>query len=206
MARLKLGIAKLNSADLIFYCISIQNKMKNNVHFPNPTPSLAEIDAKCESLKVLDINGQSGDRIAIHERNTVADELKKLLRTLSLYVALVADGSAKIILSSGFDIRKDASPTAPLSRPADLIAKRSDYTGMVKLKWAPVKNAINCQVELTTTDPNDLQTEWATIGVTSQSKITIGNLTPGINYYFRIKAFGRRHESPYSDPALIMAA
>jgi hypothetical protein len=134
MAKLKLGIAKLNSTVLIFYCISIQNKMKSNAHLPKPTPSLTEIDAKYESLKELDIQGQSGDRTAIVGRNAAAEELKKLLRTLSLNIALIADGNGVAILSSGYEISRESSPTAPLSRPAALLAKRSDREEQVKLK------------------------------------------------------------------------
>jgi hypothetical protein len=206
MAKLKLGIAKLNSADLIFYCISIQNKMKSNAHLPNPTPSLTQIDAKCESLKELDIQGQSGDRTAIVGRNAAAEQLKKLLRTLSLYIALVADGNGVVILSSGYEISREPSPPAPLSKPAALLAKRSDREGQVKLKWVPVRNAVNCQIEITTTEPTDSQAKWESVGVTSKSKFVVEDLTPGTYYWFRIKAFGRRHESPYSKPALTMAS
>jgi hypothetical protein len=206
MAKLKLGIAKLNSTVLIFYCISIQNKMKSNAHLPNSTPSLTEIDAKCESLKKLNIQGKSGDRIAIVGRNAAAEELKKLLRTLSLYIALIDDGNGVVILSSGYEISREPSPTAPLSRPAALLAKRSDREGQVKLKWVPARNAVNCQIEITTTESTDSQTQWESVGVTSKSTFVVEDLTPGKYYWFRIRAFGRRYESPYSNPALIMAA
>jgi len=206
MAKLKLGIAKLNSADLIFFCKRVETKLTGNENFPDPTPSLAAITTKREELTALDIRSQTGDRTAIYERNTVAKELKNMLRTLSLYISLMAMGDAEIILSSGFELRKASSPTAPLSRPSDLLARRSDHAGKVKLKWRPVKNAVNSVIELTTDDPNEPTTKWSTAGLTSQSKFMVENLTPGIYYWFRVKAFGRRHQSPYSDPALIMAA
>lgn len=206
MARLKLDIAKLNAADLIFYCISIQNKIKGNSHFPNPTPSLTEIDAKRESLIAMDIKGQSGDRVAIKGRNAESHELKKLLRTLSLYVAMVANGDKSILLSSGFGVRREPSPTAHLFKPANLIARRSDNKGQIIVKWAPVKNAVSCQIEMTTTDPADSQTRWESVGVTSKSKFVVEDLTLGTYYWFRIKAIGRGQESPFSDHTLIMAA
>ncbi|MCZ4410350.1 fibronectin type III domain-containing protein [Cryomorphaceae bacterium 1068] len=206
MAKLKLGIAKLNTSDLIFYCLSVESSMNGNAHFPDPSPTLAEIAVKREKLEALDIKSSDGDRIAIANRNTVTDELKNMLRKLSLYVSFMAEGDANVILTSGFDIRKEANETAPLQRPESLMAKRTDYGGMVKLKWKPVVNSVSNHVEMTTTDPNDQNSEWATVGITSKSKINIGNLTPGTYYWFRVKAYGRRHESPFSDPALIMAA
>jgi hypothetical protein len=206
MAKLKLGIAKLNTADLIFYCNGIESSMAGNADFPNPTPTLAEITAKRKELETLESKSSTGDRVAIFGRNRVADDLKNMLRKLSLYVALVADGDGNIILSSGFDIRKKPSPIATISRPAALKAQRSDHKGKVKLKWALVKNAVNYQVEMTTTDPNDEKTEWVLVKSTTKSKVYIEDLIPGKYYWFRVKAFARNHESGFSDPALIMAA
>ncbi|MGB6037345.1 MAG: fibronectin type III domain-containing protein, partial [Cryomorphaceae bacterium] len=204
MAKLKLGIAKLNTADLIFYCNGIESSMSSNAHFPNPAPTLAEITAKREELEELDIKSSDGDRIAIYNRNTVADELKNMLRKLSLYVSFVADGDGNIILSSGFDIRKEPSPIATISRPAALKAQRSDHIGRVKLKWAPVKNAAYCRIEMTTTDPADEKAKWVIAESTTKSKVYIEDLIPGQYYWFRVKAFARLHESGYSDPAVIM--
>lgn len=89
MAKLKLGIAKLNATDLIFYCLSVESNMKGNAHFPNPTPTLTEIATKREELEILDVKSRDGDRVAIFNRKRVADELKHLLRKLSHYVSLV---------------------------------------------------------------------------------------------------------------------
>lgn len=206
MAKLKLGIAKLNATDLNFYCLSVESAMNGNAHFPDPSPTLAEIASKREELVMLESKSSDGDRIAIANRNTVTDELKNMLRKLSLYVSFVADGDGDVILSAGFELRKVANPTAPLQRPSSLQAKRTNHQGMVKLKWKPVVNSMSNHVEMTTSDPKEENSEWETVGITSQSKITIGTLIPGTYYWFRVKAYGRRDESGYSDPALIMAA
>jgi hypothetical protein len=206
MAKLKLGIAKLNVADLILSCSSIESLMAGNAHFPNPTPALAQISTKRTEVETWTSISSGGGKAAITRRNTAADELKNMLRKLSLYVSLPADGDENIILSSGFDIRKKPSPIATILRPAAVNAQRSDHEGKVKITWSPVKNAVNCQVEMATTDPNDEQTRWTTAGVTSKSKILVSDLKPGTYYWFRVKAFGRLHISGYSDPAMIMAA
>ncbi|MFT7055784.1 MAG: putative phage tail protein [Roseivirga sp.] len=62
------------------------------------------------------------------------------------------------------------------------------------------------KIEITTTESADSQTQWESVGVTSKSTFVVEDLTPGTYYWFRIRAFGRRYESPYSNPALIMVA
>jgi hypothetical protein len=206
MATLKLGLTKMNASELLAFSDRVVTEMTSNAHFPNPSPSLADISAKRAELESETIQSISGDRHAILRRNMKSDELKQLLRALSGYITMIAQGNGSIIVSSGFEIRRKSNPTGPLARPVNLKARRSDHTGRVKLQWTPVKNAINCQIEMTTTDPTEEKTEWATAGITSKSKIIIGNLVPGNYYWFRVKAFGRRHESGYSQPTIIMAA
>lgn len=196
----------MNATELLSFSDSVTAAMTGNSNFPNPSPSLADISAKRAELENEAFQSSSGDRHAILRRNQKSEELKQMLRALSGYIIMIAQGNGPIIISSGFELRRRSNPTGPLAIPVNLKARRSDHTGRVKLKWSPVKNAINCQVELTTTNPAHAATEWATAGITSKSKIIIGNLIPGNYYWFRVKAFGRRHESGYSQPTVIMAA
>lgn len=206
MAKLKLGIAKLNSTYLILYCANVVSKMDGNPRFPDPKPTLAEVAAKREELKALEIKSYDGDRVAIADRNTVANELKNMLRKLSLYVAFVAEGDAGAILSSGFYVRKESSPANSLLQPSAVKARRTDHKGRVRVNWKPVTNAVNYLVEMTTVDPNNSDSVWSISACTTRSKIDIDNLKPGTYYFFRVKACGRGKESGYSAPATVMAA
>ncbi|MCZ4410515.1 fibronectin type III domain-containing protein [Cryomorphaceae bacterium 1068] len=185
---------------------NVLKNMDGNANFPTPTPALADVTTKLDEFEDLALQAQFRDGRAILYRNKAGDELKDMLRTLGAYVSMVAEGDASIIVSAGFEVRSQSEPTPPLSDPTDLSATRSNRSGKVELDWETVKHALNYVVEMTTTDPVSPTAEWINAGTTSRSKFTVDNLEPGTYYWFRVKAFGRRDNSGYSDPAVVMAA
>jgi hypothetical protein len=207
MSKIKLGIASLSTKSLVTFSKDVERNMDGNANFSSPVPTVADLTAKRIEFVDATSTAQFGDRRAIFQRNTLGEELKEMLRQLGAYVAFVAQGDGNVILSSGFEVRRDAEPTPPLTEPADVSASRSGQSGQVFLDWAAVRYALNYQVELTTTDPVDPAAVWTPAGLSSKSKLTVDNLTPGTYYWFRVKAYGRRDEkSGFSDPALVMAA
>lgn len=206
MAILKGGTARLNPRSLVFFTRRLINKMTGNANFPDPDPSLADLTAKLTEFENLATAALNGGRAEVYNRNESAKELKAMLRTLADYVSLVAKGNGTLILSSGFDVRSEPEPAPPLTNPRGLEASRSSRSGEVTLDWTTVPNALNYQVEFTTTDPNLPEVNWVQSGVSSKSKYSVDNLSVGQYYWFRVKAYGRDDASGYSDPARVMAA
>ncbi|MCZ4409163.1 fibronectin type III domain-containing protein [Cryomorphaceae bacterium 1068] len=207
MSKIKMGIASLSTKSLVTFSKDVERNMDGNANFPSPVPTIAELTAKRIEFVDAASAAKFGDRRAIFQRNTLGEELKEMLRQLGAYVAFVAQGDGNVILSSGFEVRREAEPTPPITEPTDLNAERSGQSGQVILDWAAVRYALNYQVEMTTTDPADPAAVWSPAGLTSKSKMTVDNLNPGTYYWFRVKAYGRRDEkSGFSDPALVMAA
>jgi hypothetical protein len=86
------------------------------------------------------------------------------------------------------------------------MAKRSAKGGEVDLNWKAVAHGKAYQVEMTTTDPADLNAEWTVALVSSKSRVSVKNLTRGTMYWFRVKAISGDLTSPYSNVELVMAA
>jgi len=206
MAQIKIGLASLNPQSLVVFTRRILKNMDGNANFPTPTPALADVTIKLDEYVDLATQAQFRDKRAVLYRNQAGNELKVMLRTLAAYVTMVAEGDASIIVSSGFEVRNESDPAPPLTVPVDLRATRNSHSGKVELDWASVKNALNYLVEMTTTDPVSSAAEWINVGTTSRSKFMVDNLDPGTYYWFRVKAYGRRDNSAYSDPAVVMAA
>jgi hypothetical protein len=180
--------------------------MTDNPNFPNPTPALADITAKTEEFRELAKQARFRDKRYVYERNLVGKELKDMLRTLAAYVTMVAEKQGDVILSSGFDIRSEAEPVPPLTRPRDLEVFHDRESGMAELNWDTVRHALNYTVEMSAASPDGPDANWIEIGTTSKSKLMVDNLTQGAFYWFRVKANGTNGNSAFCPPKKYMAA
>jgi hypothetical protein len=206
MASIKAGLARLNAKSLSLFTRSLIQEMTGNANFSDPQPALADITTKLTEFEALSTTALNGTKRDLYRRNISEKELKNMLRTLSSYVAMVASGDGDVILSSGFDIKRESEPVPPLTRPVALKAMRSSHSGVVTLDWAKVENAVTYQVSMTTADPAVEAPQWIQTGLTTKSKLEVTNLIPGQYYWFRVMAVGRTDISAYSDPAMVMAA
>lgn len=205
MSNLKTGLDGLKPSDIVAKSIHIESKMENNVLFANPIPALADLTAARLELEARITAAAMGDRAAIALRKDQEKVVKTLLRKLGNYVQ-IASNSESDILSSGFEVRKTTASIGELSRPAALNVKRTDAEGAVSLSWKPVRGGQQYIVEISTKDPMTEAAEWVHLAYTGKSSHEADNLTPGTYYWFRVRALGRAGMSPYSDPAVVMAA
>lgn len=180
--------------------------MAGNANFPTPSPDLAIIEAKRVELNEWIGKSSFGDKRAIEMRRTVYAQLQELLRQLAGYIVSIAAGDGNVILSSGFEISKEKTPAAPVSRPVDLRINRTAYEGKVIIDWASVSNSQMYVVEMTMENPESAAAKWETIAMTTKSRHEVTDLIFGNYYYFKVKAVGPHNESPYSEVAFIRAA
>jgi hypothetical protein len=205
MYKLKMSIARLNPTALADFAQTLITRMTGNANFPDPQPALADLTAKKDELRALITAADDGTRRDRFVRNEAATELKNMIRVLGNYVSMVAAGDGDIILSSGFNIRREAEPLPPVTVPQSLTATATDHRGVVELDWERVEHALNYQV-LMSTDASAPLSEWAPVALTSKSKAEISNLVRGQAYFFRVQAVGRTNKSGFSNPAEVMAA
>ncbi len=201
----KVGLTGLKPSDLVAKSIQVESSMNSNPLFATPTPTLADVTAAREELEIRITAAAMGDRSAIALRKDQEKVLKTLLQKLASYVQ-IASNSESDILTSGFDVRRKGEAIGHLSRPAALDAKRTDAEGVVQLSWKPVNGSQHYIVEMTTSDPMTGSASWAHLAYTGKSNQEVTNLTPGTVYWFRVRALGSKGQSPFSDPAKVMAA
>ena len=205
MRRIKLGLDKLKPTDLLAKAIDVETKLTGNPVFPTPIPDLADLTAARTELEARITASNMGDRGAIARRKEQEKEVRDILRKLGSYVQLTSQTDSDI-LSSGFDLSKTPQPLTSLSRPQALKAMRSDMEGIVNLTWTAVRCGSQYVVELSAQDPQLEAAVWVHAAYTSRSNHQIDNLEPGKYYWFRVRALGNCGMSPYSDPAVVMAA
>jgi hypothetical protein len=93
----------------------------------------------------------------------------------------------------------NGTPNAP---PA-LSATRGDHEGEIDCSWDTVAGARSYAIEISLDPPTS--TSWKHSGVSTKSRSTIGSLTPGTRYWFRVSAVGTAGQSSWSDPAVCIA-
>lgn len=91
------GLAGASAAMLIEKCSTIISKMRGNVNYPSPTPSLADLTAANEALSAAAIAASRGDRELILVRKGHQQIVANMLRNLAGYVTMTADGDGAIL-------------------------------------------------------------------------------------------------------------
>jgi hypothetical protein len=112
--------------------------MTNNPNFPNPKPTLPELNAAIDELEQTYRNGLTGNRIMKRQQ---VQNLKNLIRLMGLLKAYVQNESGDDLekaLSSGMALKKAGIRISQIERVTNLRAKMMRTRGEVKLMWNPV--------------------------------------------------------------------
>jgi len=206
MKTARAGLTGLRPTDKVAKALLLDMKMTGNANFPTPSPTLAELLAGRGSLEVAIAEAMGGDHEKVFLRNKAEAELDKLIVRLAMYVSQVANGDAAIILSSGFELRKEGDPIGPLPAPSDLRGSTGELPGTTHLRWKPVHGAYYYQVYMSTTDPND-GASWVLVGMTSKASFDGTELEPATHVWYRVECLGAAgYVSSVSDPAKVFVA
>ena len=179
--------------------------LTDNPAFPDPMPSLVEIDEACDTLErasqVFEFNRGRVDKIT---RDDASTHLVQLLRRLAGYVQATCNGDHLLVRSTGFEVKKSRQPSEPMSAPLSVVAHRSVFPGQIDLRWSAVRNRRSYRVWITDGDPND-PTLWRVLGHTSRNHLNVEGLPSDVVHTFRVEAFGVLGYSPLSDIAAAKA-
>lgn len=204
MSKLKKNMNGLNATQLVDKSKFIEERMQGNLAFPDPVPALADITTARTALEDAITAAMDGGRTATAIRRARAKELELLLGQLAGYVSSIAEGNTLAILSSGFEVRRTASPVGELPAPVGLEASISAFAGRVDLRWKPVKHAVAYQVFKNGMDPADA-TAWQLAGISTRSSFRITGLAPASTTWFRVCAVGTAGTGPMSEVAHSLA-
>lgn len=201
MRTARAGLTGLRPTDKVAKALLLETKMTGNANFPTPDPTLVELKTGREALEMAIVEAASGDRVKIFERDVAEVELDQLIVREAMYVSNVAQGDAVVILSSGFDLRKEPSPIGPLDAPSELRTKTGTKPGELDLRWKPEYGAYYYQVYMTDKDPNS-GADWQLVAMTSSAHYAATGLPPATYVWFRVNCLGAKgFISPFSDPA-----
>jgi hypothetical protein len=188
--KLKIKKSYKNPSDtfILLLCGRVVQNMKNNAGFPNPIPTVPEMEKKYADFQVaLNIAGRY-DRTLSSAKNDRKAELIGMLEKWDDYVATVSNGDKTMLLSSGFDIAGIKSTVQDLT-PIEQLDVEIGPIGqaMVSIKRVPGARMYAFQC---TPDPITPESVWATETTTDREN-TFTNLNSIAKYWFRVIAYGR---------------
>ena len=126
-----------------------------------------------------------------------------MLSQLASHVESVAGDDETMIMGAGMDVRSAQTTTTDLAAPESLAASAGDRDGEIDLHWDKVNKARSYVIERSPDPPT--ATSWSHADIATKSQATIGGLTTGAKYWFRVAAVGTNGQSPWSDPATKVA-
>ena len=189
--KLKKGTS--NQTDLEFekHVELILNKMTGNAYFPSPLPPLVQISDNNKHFSDLLLAIASGNytRSQIDDKDKTRKAIDAQLGRLLGYVNGVAGENMTIGTSSGFPLAEEKKPVGDLGAPQNFTA-RSLATGSVTLKCKKLRGADSYMFQYTTS-PNPEVENWINI-TTTVCRMVIDDLTPGVQYKFRVCGVGAK--------------
>ena len=197
MKLIKTDLRGLNAFQMVQRARTVRNKMKNNPLFPSPTPSMAEYEAAIDELAaaVMSTYG-GGTKLEFFLKQQKLERVADMIKSLAVYVSLVAQGDVTIMMSAAFEQRRSSSLINSLAQPKKPAAKSGHMPQTIDVRWTPVRGARMYKVYVT----KGYQTSEGpvTFAISSKSRCRIENLEPLEYYTLRIQALGTHTESPLS--------
>jgi hypothetical protein len=169
---------------------TISGITNNPTVFPDPDPTLAELNSANDKLNVT-ISEKDGSKLKNQMVSDQAAVVFELLKRLLAYVNKKANGDRSIILLSGFNCSDE-----PVQRdiPDKAVIKRIEDGRMAcsaKIYADTCEEADHYKVEISTT-PNDPESWKTVLDPASLHKLEIFNLVRGQEIFIRITGGNNR--------------
>lgn len=176
---------------------SIIQNMTDNAKFPAPIPELDTLKTAFAAFQAALVKQQSGSKADTASKNAARVTLEQAYRALAYIVEVKSNNDLAVLLTSGYDARKDSTPSGRLPKPEDLKVALTEKTGSVKLSVKKISNARGYMFQYALSPATD-ESQWKTVTGTSRS-MTIDGLEPGKSYTFRVAGIGSDPNILFSD-------
>ena len=198
-----LGVTQIPDGDLLSRLNAVHEGMLNNPVYPNPPVDMAGFKAAIDAYTAAAAAALDGGKSAIVARDQRRRDAIIMLRLLGHYVEAACKNDMKTFLSSGFVAAPSRQPTPPqpVSAPS-IVRVNQGNSGQLLVTIQPVARARSYELRYAPVPAAARATvNWTRIVVASTKPATpINNLTPGGNYTFQVRAFGKLGFSDWSAP------
>ena len=211
-AKLIVTFDRLSISDFLTMSGSIVNGMTNNSHFKEPWAgqglTLEQLTAAYTAFEEAYHASLTRDTVKIAQRNATRQTLTEILKRLALSLELMAQGDVTALTTTGFELRHDIVRTNSnelLPAPTDFRVTHGQLSGSLDVHVARLSGAGSYEVHIAQDNPN-LESNWRhAISSVNSLHIIVTGLTPGKNYWLRIRGIDSNGGGVWSDPISIFA-
>ena len=188
-SKIKLHFASFSDAELEARSLGIMAAMTGNTYFPEPSPTLADLNNSLKLFSDALALSKTGDRVKAVYKNQLRDNLDGLLTRLANYCSFIAQGDRFILASSGFALNAETRASKILGAPENFSVEIGRQTGDA---LAFIKTVANAKSYLFRWGVAPIVNEAWFHTIHSQPYFTITGLVPGTIYSFQIGAAGSK--------------
>jgi hypothetical protein len=199
-----LGYAKVADDTFLGRLTAVYTGTNGNAAYPNPPIDMNAFKADIDSYSGLITLSLDGSKRAISEKKKKKEALLKSLRLLGRYVEIMCKNDMPTFLSSGFEAASATrTPPSPLP-PAAILKVEHGNSGELLVTMKPLPRARSYDVRYAPVPAGGgTPTAWTTETFASaRIAVPIAGLTPGTNYAFQVRAFGKLGYTDWSDSVL----
>ena len=198
--RTSMAFARLADAPLNSFAENIGFKLAGNPGFTTPIVTLPVLTAAQIAFGEAIVAAAQGGKQLIAARNAAREGLLGLLRQEAAYVQSIAGEDLPLLLSSGFGVMSTNRTQIQLPKPViDRVDNPMSTQLGLRLKSVPTAAAYEIRMSY-------VAGQWEAVGVFTQSRVVIPDLTPGTTYTLQARAIGgSTGYSDWSDPVSHMS-
>jgi hypothetical protein len=155
----------------------------------------------------LTTDALDGGKRTISAKRKQREAVIKMTTQLGHYVEAASNNDLATFTTSGFTaVSNTRTPPRPLSPASFKYVDRGTNTGQVVVKPAPQNGALSFELRYCPVPAAGVAPNWVTQTLPGSKPVTVGNLTPGTNYQFQIRALGRLGYSDWCDVVTFICA
>lgn len=199
----KMGTSTLSSPALLQKGRTVAEMLLGNAAYATLQAQLPALDTLCDKLEAANNDVLfNGGKVSREAKFLAVDALRKAMKDFAGYVQGISGGDKALILSAGFDVVRPRVPLPAPSAPADLVVRRTDVQGILKVKWSRVNGSKLAYLEMV----EEGDENWKRVLTTTRSSHVMTNLNTGKEYSFRVQVITSSGISPMSEVVTNIAA
>ena len=191
-----LDFVKIPFAHKIEVGRNVESQMKLNPNFATPDVPYIDMKAGTDLLETRYMVFLSGGKVETALLHQADDAWVNNMRTQAYYVDRIANGDSAVILSSGFNLAKQPSPSV---RP-EFSVELGEMSGSVVLRRQKVDGARSYIWQCFMGEFPANETDWINAQVTSQVSVILTGLLPMNKYWFRVAVVTASGTSAFCTP------
>jgi len=200
--KVKTGTNALSSSAVLERGRTIAQMLEGNAAYHSLQAMLPNFSILLDNLEAANNTVLfNGGKVAFEAKRLADQAVRGAISDFAGYVQGISSGDKALILSAGFDVVKERTPAPSPAAPSELMVRRTDQIGILKLRWKKVPAGKLYYVEM--------QMEgglWERVATTTRATQVMENLLTGVRYTFRVQAITSAGISQMSEEVSNIAA